>query len=466
VKWRTQVTVYTQGLTGIALDVEAEGPLDDPIPAPVPPSLTALRVTDELEEGWPAARALGSGSFSVAMAKASDAAALQSGQFAVIQVWLPGEAPSNAYTWSMVIGDPEVTPRDYGVDVTVPMADLWSLFTETVGLSDRPQEDARTRINAWWTESGREGTLIAFESGQTWPTLAARPASAMTLQDAIRGTLAYCVRTGTMGKYLFEAVPNALGVAIVDYAGLETVVVTEGLSYSRQTPILAAPTLGVLTLVGGVWTFAPMTPDPDDRAEVIGALEVVREGSWGRAMGTAVNTIDVVKANKALVTYVLDDGREARIRKRYETDLVDTSAATDLAVIHLTDDWDSAEAWEVESYRVAINATPDGWLPGDLRDVRALVGIVAKWHPDGRTWWAGVIRARTFTYGGRDLYVDLSLASRPLDSSHSLRGSTDVGSVGWYAGFPTDRFHGLPAGMTWDNTDPGLTWAHLAYASE
>lgn len=435
------------------------------------PQVLEVRWTDELEaeesRTWPVFTGPSTAQVVILMAEAADAAAIT----ATTPVWMrlytdPADEHPRAW-FHGTASDPIIRPHDLGVTVTITCGDwLADLGQDTVGSSDWPAENTEDRFDRMFTAVGRVVPwLVPDAANHRWPDLAARPAGAVSLLAEAQSTIRQSVISGgPSGIYqgVGEVRPNLYEWPDGDKQFPPTLDVPDPvMPYTVDELSNEAETMapGIIRLVEGVYRAvfpADATVWPNHNP-VIPADATNFDATWGRRSSSDVNTLDVVWDGGKKVTRTTNkQAGEARVTERVEAPYLTTAndaAALGTALLPARPDTPGA-AWEAERFTVQLRLAPEGWFPVDLRQVAIVDGIQAQHHPEGRSWWAGVVAFREVTISGGEVEVELGLIGRgivlaPLDSIAIGSGSFHLNT--------------LPIGMTYDNVDPALTIGDFAH---
>lgn len=450
--WRCVVSVAGITVSHVQVD-DPFAPADPDLPLP---QLLSVRWVDELGEQWPGPRAVSTGTVAILFADAMAAGVIRTNDPISVDLYRPDDAVEPVATFYGRVGDPQLTPSDYGVTVTLPMADYRAdLANATAGEVDYPQEAAADRMDR---------IMLGYEAstGVSWggypttnaTTIAARDASPTSLLALVNEVAAYAVGEGFPGfAYMYEPVPVIDAGQLVGWVADRFYVLSGGV----DAPV--APLVGTFFDDGtGVWRVTSedsgTTLSPAGGVKV-DASDVLFGATWTRTRAGDVNTVDVQLDDETIVVNSTAYGDTPIVASRLETPLTQVAAANRLAAAVLgTETSTPAARWAADRFTILVDDTPedvfpfgDPWWPGDLRDSLAVIGIPTQHNPEGTDWWSGAIRAREVMIEGGECRVDVELAA--------VRLAKNASSPSWNA---------VPESVQWIDVHPTVTWNSLASA--
>lgn len=395
-------------------------------PEAVPPALVSVRWTDELEPGdragaWPRWRAITTAQVVLIMEDATEAAWITNGLPVYLEFLTPGTPdPVVVAWWAGRASDPKIQPHELGVLVTVTCTEyLADLGEYTSGLTNYAAGEADDHLLEIMEDAGLPD-ISATGTGVTpfWDGIAARPAEAGSVLDLVTQVLTtstnYTVIPGipvptVSAPRMYEVRPN-LSAGVLDPSF--------PWKYSELLRSITTPAPLVLTEdPPGTWTATVDPTDPDTRPYVLDAdSEVLFDAVWSRRLVDATNTVDVVMHDQTLVR-VTTAGDAPRVTYRVETHQTEVDRAAALASFLLPDTGEAEGAsWQPETLTVLLNNTPDGFFPGPIRSVFAVGPLQARHHPEGSTYWVGVVTRIDLDASAGDARATLTMESRPVDT--------------------------------------------------
>ncbi len=398
-------------------------PDPDPETPPVPPCLVSVRWTDELQDGarvgaWPRWQAITTAQVVLVMADATEAGWITNG-LPVFLEFLTATDTDPVATWAGRATDPKIEPHDQGVLVTVVCTDyLADLGEYTSGTANFAAGEADDHLLDIMDQAGLPAVSTAGSTvSNFWDNVAARPAEAGTVLDLLTQVLT----TATNYEVIPIPLPHVGEVAMhevrpnLDADGLLDEAFPWKLAKLDRSVTTPAP-LVLTEGPPGTWTATVDPSDPDTRPYVLDAdTEVLFDAVWSRRLVDATNTVDVVMHNQDVVR--VTTGATPRVTYRVETHLTELDGGGRLAAFLMPDPGDAAvSAWQPEALTVLLNQTPDGFFPGPLRSVFAVGPLQARHHPEGVTYWVGVVTRMDLAASGDDARVTLSLESRPVSA--------------------------------------------------
>lgn len=422
------------GVTVGSLNFLVEGPADPDDDPPELPAVLAASWTDSLlEDGaWPSIQNVSTGSLSVLFETAEEAAFITSTTVASMRLLLPGMGLTPAANIAGRCSEPKLTPHPRGVVAELLISDYLADLNEySVGDSDYPIETVGDRLDRMFDDAGLTGPEepepAVGEFLMSFPLVARdkAPGPLLALAQEALGSGLYSsidylpppsdpddVYPGNLG--LFELRPNL----DTDYTNLDP---TEP------------------------WVLVPLPRTTVNEGATINAGTVLFGGSWQRRRFTDTNTVHVITGNKVLGRASNRDGTEPRVLYRRSSQVANAENADALAE-YLLPDTDYLPDWEAETFTIELDAAPEGYWPGQLRDWCTLANIQPRHNPSGSFLWAGTMTALTTSIDRGRLAATVTLSARPTDFALSLHGGF-ADTTEW----DLDPFHGGHADTTeWD----------------
>lgn len=470
--WRVEVTLGD-------LELEAEGPTF-PTPDDGPPALpflSGVRWFEALAHAgarWPATTDVSTGTLVVLFETAAEAEWVNSSTTVAVRFYSDTAASTPDATFHGRASDPTLQVHPSGVLASIVVTDYLADLEElTVGLVDWPSERSHVRLDRVFDEAGVPSPIDPGPgaSDTFYPTLAARSLAAVSALAYAQDLTGYMVIRSSAGSHvtfdnlsMVEVRPNITADL------LDTVAPYELATLIHHN---LAPAPGLLEEVDGVWTItwpamddttvmpasAPISglPNPPIPATVVGNLAidagVVRqEVAWTRRRDLDVDTVQVIRNAGNTVSAALED--PVPVVQVVETEQTNDAPAQDTADFLLPQSAPGS-SWAVDKFSVVLGeATPAGYWPGNLRDVRTVHSIPVRHNPDAKTWWTGVVVAREVTLEGRSVQVDLTMVSpRGLRKWQDPTLASAPYTLTW-----SDLGASVP---TWDTLDPTITWWDL-----
>lgn len=382
---------------------------------PVLPSLYSVSWSHELdldsEEAWPVPDALTTASVQLLMATAADAAAWDPTTVVHLEFLADGLTVSDSFSGRGSF--PVIEPHDLGVLVTISVVSyLMDLDAYLTGGVAMPAEEVDARLN-------RE---VGFGLGGTWMDLVARDPNPVSILTLARDTLGYgAVEAGfgpTLHWELYQLTAEVDAAGDLDplfpwgVAQLETDIYSPAPLQLRPNP--DAP---------GTWE---LWADPDDvatQANVVDALEVEFNARWSRGIGRSVNTVHVVMADDTIQS-ASNWTEGAVVAYTVETELATPAEGLALAQLLLPAGDGEPSPWEADAFTVLLDHTPDGWYPPPLREVLALGRLERRHHPEGLTYFVGLVSRVEFSATQGTATVQVQLQSRRVLAPGAPTGIT------------------------------------------
>lgn len=382
----------------------------DPDADPALPALVAVKWLHELEDGdgWPRARALTTAQVQLLVDEAADAADITPETVVHLELLTDELATTVVDSWSGRGSFPTIEPTELGCLVTISVTSyLLDLDGYMTGGAAMPAEEADARM-------ARE---LGLGIGGEWAELAARPADPISLLELARDTFSY----GAAQTELNPALPNKWRLfdflPQTDAAGQLDPVTPWGIEQLDVRVFSPAPlTLRENPDAPGTYE---LWADPEGTAAayVIDGANTTMEAVWSRKVGgVRINTVHLVMADDTYVTASNAEPGDVIVAYTIETQLADAGEALEIAT-QLLPPTDALvdSGWEAESFTVVLDYAPDGWYVQPLREVMALGGIQRRHHPEGVTYWVGVVTSTELVASGGSASVTVQLEGRAVE---------------------------------------------------
>lgn len=429
IPWRVQLTVGSLVVEGSSTDDE-----DTPLPL-----VSHATWTDALEDGWGARQAVSTGTITLAMATAEDAAVIQRGAPVVVDVFT-GAPEVLAARFAGRCSDPEITPHDLGVVVSLGLVDyLPDLGGYTVD-GALPEGSTFSRIFELASDAGLPSPYNApgYPAPPSWrdpfdyfvhSDYGWHKAEAATVRPYLQALQEF-LETAPFGLDGWDAMDNPYPVE-TSFAEVRPNLLANGTLHATHPWRLEYIPRVVPAVNGGVLP-----------------AEWVRFGAtWSRPEAT-YNTVVVTAANGSIYTAHHRQAGEAPVTRRIDSSLdgAHPTGVAELAGAALPPRA-AVTDWQADSFTVWLDALDrPGYMPM-LRESLAVYGIPPHHHPNDRDGWTGVVGSRKLTMAEgridveltlRRLGVDWTLATPPGGTPTVVQrirnGSFETGTHLWQAG--------------------------------